>query len=54
VTGPDTAVTAIALGAVCAGVLEVVALWRDRPRLVRGADGRWRAARRCRNGWGRP
>jgi hypothetical protein len=31
---------------------QLLAVWRDRPRPVRGADGRWRAPRPPHNGWG--
>jgi hypothetical protein len=34
------------------GVWMTLCLWRDRPRVVRGTDDRWRAAPRPRNGYG--
>jgi hypothetical protein len=49
----DTVLVAVALAAVFVALVDAARIWRARPPVVRDAAGRWRAAPRLRNGWGR-
>lgn len=53
VAAVDAVLVTIGTVAVYVAVVDAVDMWRTRPRPVRGLDGRWRAARRPSDGWGR-